>query len=71
MAPIKETEGDSMNPYIQQQVENMVDQAELFAKGCYKAALKDDGTLDIAEQYTVATIERLTEEFIKGLKQIY
>lgn len=60
-----------MNPYIQQQVENMVDQVELFAKGCHKAALKDDGTLDIAEQYTVATIERLSDEFIKGLKKIY
>ena len=59
-----------MNPYIQQQVENMVDQVELFAKGCHKADTKDDGTLDIAEQYTVATIERLSEEFIKGLKKI-
>jgi hypothetical protein len=60
-----------MNPFIQQQVENMVDEVELFVKGCDKAARKDDGTLDISEQYTIATIERLSEEFIKGLKQIY
>ena len=60
-----------MNPYIQQQVENMIDQVELFATGCHKAATKDDGTLDVTEQYTVATIERLSEEFIKGLKKIY
>lgn len=60
-----------MNPYIQQQVENMIDQIDTFSKGCHKAALKDDGSLDIAEQYTVATIERLSEEFVKGLKKIY
>ena len=60
-----------MNPYIQQQVENMIDQVELFAQGCHKAAMKDDGTMDVAEQYTVATIERLSEEFAKGLKKIY
>ena len=60
-----------MNPYIKQQVENMVDMVKMFAKGCHKAALKDDGSMDIAEQYTVATIERLSEEFVKGLKQIY
>ncbi|MBE6989875.1 MAG: hypothetical protein E7426_03910 [Ruminococcaceae bacterium] len=60
-----------MNPYIQQQVENMIDQVDLFAKGCHKAALKDDLTLDVAEQYTIATIERLSDEFIKGLKKIY
>jgi hypothetical protein len=60
-----------MNPYIQQQVENMIDQAELFAQGCHKAATKDDGSLDVTEQYTIATIERLSEEFIKGLKKIY
>jgi len=59
-----------MNPYIRQQVENMVDQAETFAKGCQKAALKDDGTMDLAEQYTIAAIERVTEEFVKGLKKI-
>lgn len=60
-----------MNPYIQQQVENMVDQVETFAKGCHKAALKDDGSMDVIEQYTIATIERLSEEFVKGLKKIY
>ena len=60
-----------MNPYIQQQVENMVDQVETFAKGCHKAALKDDGSMDVIEQYTSATIERLSEEFVKGLKKIY
>ncbi|MBQ9393276.1 MAG: hypothetical protein IJU18_04720 [Oscillospiraceae bacterium] len=60
-----------MNPYIQQQVENMVDQVETFAKGCHKAALKDDGSMDVTEQYTIATIERLSEEFVKGLKKIY
>ena len=60
-----------MNPYIQQQVDNMVDQVETFAKGCHKAALKDDGSMDVTEQYTIATIERLSEEFIKGLKKIY
>ena len=27
-----------MNPFIQQQVENMVDEVELFVKGCDKAA---------------------------------
>ena len=59
-----------MNPYIQQQVENMVEQVELFAKGCHKATIKDDGTMDVAEQYTVAAIERLSEEFVKGLKKI-
>jgi AMMECR1 domain-containing protein len=64
-------EGVLMNPYIQQQVENMIDQVDLFAKGCHKAALKDDLTLDVAEQYTIATIERLSDEFIKGLKKIY
>ena len=60
-----------MNPYIQQQVENMIDQIETFSKGCHKAALKDDGSMDVTEQYTVATIERLSEEFVKGLKKIY
>ena len=60
-----------MNPYIQQQVENMIDQVDLFAKGCHKAAMKDDGIMDVTEQYTIATIERLSEEFIKGLKKIY
>lgn len=60
-----------MNPYIQQQVENMIDQVETFAKGCHKAALKDDGTLDLSEQYTIAEIERLSEAFTKGLKKIY
>ena len=60
-----------MNPYIQQQVENMIDQIETFSKGCYKAALKDDGSMDVTEQYTVAAIERLSEEFVKGLKKIY
>ena len=60
-----------MNPYIQQQVENMMDEVELFVKGCEKAARKDDGSMDVAEQYTIATIGRLSEEFVKGLKQIY
>ena len=60
-----------MNPYVQQQIENMIDQIDTFTKGCRKAALKDDGTIDIAEQYTVATIERLSDEFIKGLQKIY
>ena len=49
----------------------MIDQVELFAKGCHKAAMKDDGSMDVTEQYTIATIERLSEEFIKGLKKIY
>ena len=60
-----------MNPYIKQQVENMIDQTETFAKGCCKAALKDDGTEDITEKYTIAEIERLCEAFIGGLKKIY
>ena len=60
-----------MNPYIQQQVENMIDQIDTFSKGCHKAALKDDGSMDITEQYTIATIERLSEEFVEGLKKIY
>jgi hypothetical protein len=71
MTPITGNGGYFMNPFIQQQVENMVDEVELFVKGCDKAARKDDGTMDIAEQYTIAAIERLSEEFIKGLKQIY
>ena len=60
-----------MNPYIQQQVENMIDQVETFVGGCHKAALKDDGTKDITEQYTIAEIDRLSQAFIKGLKKIY
>ena len=61
----------AMNPYIQQQVENMIDQVDLFVKGCHKAALKDDGSKDITEQYAIAEIDRLSQNFIKGLKKIY
>lgn len=59
-----------MNDYIHAQIMNMVAIAKTFTQSCQMAALKNDGTIDKAEEKQLKKINAATAKFIKDLESI-
>lgn len=59
-----------MNYYITAQITNMIAMAKTFEQSCKMAAMKDDGSIDRAEEKHLKKINAATQKFIKELESI-
>ena len=59
-----------MNTYIEAQILNMKTMVRTFEQSCKMEALKDDGTIDRAEQKALDRINKASERFIKELEAV-
>ena len=57
-----------MNYYIDAQITNMIAMAKTFEQSCKMAAMKNDGTIDRAEEKQLKKISVATQKFIKELE---
>ena len=58
------------NYYIDAQITNMIAMVKTFEQSCKMAALKNDGTIDRAEEKQLKKISTATQRFIKDLETI-
>lgn len=59
-----------MNYYIESQIVNMVTMAKTFEASCKMAAMKNDGTIDRAEEKQIKKLCAITDKFIKELQAL-
>ena len=65
------TKGEvEMNPYIEQQINNMIDLQQSFKQTCKVAAMKNDGIIDKEEQKVINAINKAVDKYIKALSNI-
>ena len=62
--------GQNMNQYIDSQISNMKIMVKTFEQSCKMAALKNDGTIDKAEDKQLKKIGIACQRFIKELEGI-
>lgn len=59
-----------MNYYIDAQITNMIAMAKTFEQSCKMAAMKNDGTIDRAEEKQLKKISTAAAKFIKELESL-
>lgn len=59
-----------MNTYIDAQITNMTVMVKTFETSCKMAAIKNDGTIDKAEEKQLKKISAACQKFVKELESI-
>ena len=58
------------NNYLKTQIQNQILAADNFVSICTMSALKDDGKIDSDEAKLLKKLEKLTDEYKKGLNKL-
>ena len=59
-----------MNTYMESQIMNMSAMVKTFEAGCRMAAMKNDGTIDKAEEKQLKKISAACDKFLKELNSV-